>query len=187
METKQKIINELYSKNVNLVYYVYSTMIIKSPLVNRNKDDIIQEGLVGLWKACIKFNPDMGNSFSTFAIKTIKMTMLKYIYNLIHISNIECSYDTESYCKREGKAHTNKSKLNGLYEMVGNNSYELEEKEDEIFIEQILIDFPEKYVTVITLKKEGHTQSEIAEKINVSQMEVSRILNKIKKVVKIYL
>jgi len=46
-----------------------------------SRDDIIQEGMVGLQKAVCLFNPDMGCRFSTYASWWIKAVMARYCRN----------------------------------------------------------------------------------------------------------
>lgn len=55
-----------------------------------DKDDIIQSGYEGLWKACLSFDETKGYEFSTYAFPTIKGTILRMLREseLLHIPRV---------------------------------------------------------------------------------------------------
>lgn len=57
---------ELYLANENLVHYVLS----KNFKHKMSDEDYQQIGRIGLWKACLKYEPNMG-TFATFAVPCI--------------------------------------------------------------------------------------------------------------------
>lgn len=67
-----------FDDNVNLVFYIYN---LKFNNYKYIKDDLIQEGMVGLLKAINGFDENRKTKFTTYAYKVIYNTMLKYIIN----------------------------------------------------------------------------------------------------------
>ena len=63
--TKQQ--EQLVEDNINLVYY---TIVRYYPL-HKGDEDIIQNGMIGLCRAAIDYNPEKG-AFSTYAIRKIR-------------------------------------------------------------------------------------------------------------------
>ena len=53
---------------------------------NIDYDDLFQEGVIGLIKAAEKFDPKLGNAFSTYAVYWIKQKMQRYIESNLHAS-----------------------------------------------------------------------------------------------------
>lgn len=65
-----------FDEHVGLVYYVFN----KHYHMYRDiEEDLIQEGLMGLWKACQTFDSLRGTEFSTYAVKVIKNEMGMYV------------------------------------------------------------------------------------------------------------
>lgn len=73
----------LVEENLGLVRklaYEYSS---KS---NLEYDDLFQEGVLGLIRASEKFDPEMGNAFSTYATWWIKQKMQRYVEASLNVS-----------------------------------------------------------------------------------------------------
>lgn len=56
-----------YEKNEKLVYFVLNNFF---PTVEKN-EDLIQEGRLGLWKACVTYKEEAKTAFSTYACVVI--------------------------------------------------------------------------------------------------------------------
>jgi RNA polymerase primary sigma factor len=79
-----KIRNELIKKNTPLVPYV----IAKFYGPDYNREDLLQEGLIGLISAVEGFRPELGFQFSTYASWWIRQAINNYTLNvepLIHV------------------------------------------------------------------------------------------------------
>lgn len=60
----------LYHQNTNLVYsYIRKNDIYLS---GYDLEDLYQEGLLALWRACLNYNPSRGVKFSTYAVTCIR-------------------------------------------------------------------------------------------------------------------
>jgi len=93
----------LFLHNIRLVHYVVNSL-LSSPLppstsdtsptphtggnkdntymtTHLSKDDLLQEGVIGLSRAIDKFNPDLNYAFSTYAIHWIKAGVRRCIYS----------------------------------------------------------------------------------------------------------
>ena len=72
---------KLFEDNQGLVFYLYEKLYpnIPRPLRRNNRDDIIQEGLLGLWQAAERFDESRGAAFSTYATHYIEGYMKRYI------------------------------------------------------------------------------------------------------------
>lgn len=68
---------ELFSNNQKLVYSIYWKY-FSGKVPECWQQDIIQEGLLGLWKACKSFNESLGYSFSTYAFPFAKGYMQRF-------------------------------------------------------------------------------------------------------------
>lgn len=68
---------ELFQKNLNLVYHTYHRYFKRLGL-GSHYDDLIQEGMLGLWRACLDFDESLGYAFSTYAVATIRGAMNRY-------------------------------------------------------------------------------------------------------------
>lgn len=67
-----------FDDNVNLVFYVYNLNFCNYKYI---KDDLLQEGMVGLISAINGFDETRQIKFTTYAHKVIYNSMLKYIIN----------------------------------------------------------------------------------------------------------
>ena len=88
-KTNDEKVNELFLNNMRLVPYevLLQYKKYKSKLRTRNVDDLLQEGYIGLLRACNKYDSTRGTAFSTFAWSYIYGHMLRFCNQdkLIHI------------------------------------------------------------------------------------------------------
>lgn len=103
-------------------------------------DDLIQEGNLGLMEAAVRFNPDRGNKFSTYAEWWIRKKILHYISDKSR--TIKIPVHTLEAINRVKKAESalkarvvDESNENELTEMMQMNPQELE-KLLELYVEE---------------------------------------------------
>lgn len=70
---------EAITRNSGLVYSIAKIYNKPSLLGTFSFDDLIQEGMIGLMMAVDRFNPELGNRFSTFATYWIKQSIIQFI------------------------------------------------------------------------------------------------------------
>lgn len=73
----------LVEENLGLVRKLAYEYASKS---NLEYDDLFQEGVLGLIRASEKFDPEMGNAFSTYATWWIKQKMQRYVESNLNVS-----------------------------------------------------------------------------------------------------
>lgn len=71
----------LITSNMGLVHYSANEIMgkKKKALNSLSRDDLIQEGAIGLSRAVDKYNPGMGTKFSTYAVYWIRAAILRCI------------------------------------------------------------------------------------------------------------
>lgn len=75
--------NELVLENIRLVTTVVRKMYL-NPHVYYSKEDMWQEGVIGLMKAVERFDPDKGFAFSTYAVPMIEGEIRRFIRDNSH-------------------------------------------------------------------------------------------------------
>ena len=71
--------NKLAEKNMKLVPFVIDKFYGKVPDMQVVRNDLLQEGYIGLIESLPKFEPDMGYKFSTYATYWIKQQISKFL------------------------------------------------------------------------------------------------------------
>lgn len=145
-----------FESNMKLVYYVYNKRFKK---YNWLKDDLLQNGFIGLWKACKNFNENAETSFSSFAYSCIKNEM-----NIILRKENEYNLIDEEFC----------------FELTEDKSQNFDERLD------FLIDIrneanKHKNKKIFNLWANGYTQKEIGNIVGKSQSRVCRNIKDINK------
>lgn len=157
-------INKAIEENTPLVYYIirkyFPTFI--------HDDDIIQSGLIGLWKSLINFDSTKNIKFATFATKVIMNDI-----NMEIRKRRKSRLDISMYTSVSGTSDDNDLEI---YDSMSDNlsgvhdysTYELEQclRSDK---------FTEKERTVLVYKYRGYTQKKIGDKMGISQPQISRI------------
>lgn len=76
--------NELILKNAPLVTSVVKKMYCDAHAFY-DKQDMYQEGMIGLIKAVERFNPELGFAFSTYAVPMIKGEIMRFVRDNSHV------------------------------------------------------------------------------------------------------
>lgn len=144
----------MFEENINLVYWI----VFRKFHSYGNKEDLIQEGFIGLMKAERTFKEDKGNAFITYAWKCIVNQIKGYLRKeqknkLLNFSDLEeVNLDT-------GKEETNHAKI--AIDIVM-KSLKLNKK---IILSKLL---------------QGKTQQEIADEFGVSKGLINKKFKEIK-------
>lgn len=151
---------ELFRKNTPLVYHVFNRHFANRFMAKNYKEDLIQEGLIALWRACLFYKEETGLQFSTYAYPAIRWGIYKAYNTLVkHDSNRVDAETMENYVESlESLDKTDQTELLTVLEMLQQE--------------------PSKTNQAVQLTLQGYTQREIAQKLNTTQVQVSRILKR---------
>ena len=167
---------------INKYRELVNIKVTKYFIIGAEKDDIIQEGLIGLFKAIKCFSKDKQNSFKTFANLCIKRQLI----TAIKTSNRQKHSPLNSYLSLNLAAYENEDD-GDLMQIFNTNSIEdpldtLTKKEYfeklENTIDESLSNF-EKQVLHRYLKGESYVK--IAEKLNTPVKSVDNAIQRIRK------
>lgn len=75
----QKAREELVTRNMALVNFCVSQILQKTKTSSLSRDDLIQEGAIGLARAVDKYNPAIGGKLSSYAVYWIRAAVLRCI------------------------------------------------------------------------------------------------------------
>lgn len=159
--------NKLFSENQGLVYSVFNDCFSDYRWL---EDDLLQEGMFALLKASEVFVPDDTlASFSTFAYKCIKNSMLQLIKAELRIKTVSLNAKVSN----DEDAKT--------YE----ETYGCEDSYDESILKDIILDCARNTRERLILQKrmDGKTQKEIAHDLGLSEVRISEILKSLKPLV----
>lgn len=151
-------------------------------LIGAEKEDIIQEGLIGLFKAVQSYNPEKQNSFKTFANMCIErqlITAIKSSNRQKHIPlNSYLSLNTAAYEEDEDttlfdtfNAHQTEDPL----ETITKKEYY---KDVEEAINESLSDFEKQ---VLNRYMQGESYIQIAEKLDTPVKSIDNAIQRIRK------
>lgn len=172
-------LNFLLGKYKELVYMKSSKYFI----IGAERDDIFQEGMIGLYKAIQSFKEDKQNSFKTFANMCIErqlITAIKTSNRQKHMPlNSYLSLNTSSYEEEDGE----KTLLNVLNNKMAEDPLDTLTKKEyysnvENAIDKSLSDF-EKQVLKKFIKGDSYTK--IAEDLESSVKSVDNAIQRIRK------
>lgn len=182
----EKIIEE----NIGLVKSIVNRFKVSS----FDKDDLMQAGLIGLWKAAYHYNEKMNVKFSTYACKFIigeikeemkKFQMIKIsrkYYKIIRELKKDEKINEELIMK---KTLCDKNDIIFAYNLMNNvalieDTSQIQDYQEEIKVvknskEDKILKVLDEYRNVKKM-----TQKEIASRLMISQSSVSRLLKKTK-------
>lgn len=163
MDEREKL--DLFEKNTRFAYWCVQRYF---PTLSGD-EDVVQEALIGLWKACCNYDPGRG-AFPTIAYHCIKNQILMLIRR-------RKSWTPGLTVSLDDPIPDNPDLSYG--DMLG--SLENDPCGTDRFLIEYLDSIPEKNKTVLFLAAKGFTQKEIGEKVGLSKSYCSRILTKYRK------
>lgn len=173
--------------NIGLV----KTIVSRFNVSKFDKDDLMQAGLIGLWKAAYHYNEEMGVKFSTYSVKYILGEIKNELKNLNVIKVSRKYYSIINELKKNEKIDEEdimKRLSCTSYDIafaysLSNNIIRLTDEEivDRDYSEKILTK-KDKMIEAVKklLETNKLTQKEIANRLKISQSTVSRIIKIIK-------
>ena len=152
-------------------------------MVGSEKDDILQEGYIGLYKAVKSYNNQMHNSFKTFAGLCIERQMITAVKNSNRQKHIPLNssvslnagaYDEDGDTQVIDVLDTRKTGEDPLEIVTKKEYFSVVEKE----INTSLSDFEKQ---VLAHYKNGESYSKIAESLNTKTKSVDTAIQRIRK------
>ena len=151
-------------------------------MIGAEKEDIVQEGLIGLFKAVKSYNPDKQNSFKTFANLCIERQLITAIKS----SNRQKHMPLNSYLSLNGVAYEDDEDSN-LMDIF--NAHQIEDPLDTITkkeyyktvesaIDKSLSTFEKQ---VLDRYMQGESYFQIAEKLDTPVKSIDNAIQRIRK------
>lgn len=152
-------------------------------IVGAEKEDIVQEGLIGLYKAVKSYDPDKQNSFKSFA----NLCVERQLITAIKTSNRQKHMPLNSYLSLNMSAYDDADDDTSVYEVFDANVIEdpldtITKKEYykdvENTIEKLLSPFERKVLAELL---NGNSYTVIAEKLNSPVKSIDNAIQRIRK------
>ena len=174
------IVNHLIARHTGLVNYIVNTFTI----ISSDRDDLIQEGMIGLFDAIGKYDPSRGASFKTYASIEIRGN----VFNAIRTRNNQKNLPLSNYLSLDITGGITSPEL-GSYFILPSTDMTPEENAlfDEIkdrLLECINNELTEKERHCLTLKISGASVKEISDIMNLSEKAVETALSRARKKLK---
>lgn len=170
-------LKNLFNSNTKLVYKVYHEKIAGRNNAETLKDDLIQIGFLTLWKCCVKYNPEKGTQFSTYAYNSIRKSMV--------CSLVRENKKTAYLISINKSVNSQKDDCSITYEDIIASAVNVaSEVEIDDMLKRISRTLGENAEKVICMIKEGHTQVDIANELNLTRAYVGKLLKNFRKKLK---
>ena len=172
----------LITKYTDLV----NSKVSKYFIIGAERDDIVQEGLIGLYKAIKNFNPDKQNSFKSFANLCIERQLISAIKS----SNRQKHMPLNSYLSLNLSAYSNDDENTSnaeLIDVLDNNAVEdpldtITKKEYFSDVENAIQDSLSTFEKqVLSRYIQGDSYVKIAEKLDAPVKSIDNAIQRIRK------
>lgn len=177
--------NKLIEENLNLIPYIYNHFVTKDDLVKRWREDILQEGYLGLVRAANAYNPDSSFSFTTLSHISVKRAMWSFI-RILHNQNVNLSLDKEIRDDDHGIVTVGE-----LIEDTSDIESEFIDKETSTYNEQLfdqaLLLCPTKRKEIIKLYYHGYKTKQIIDLLQVSRSYIADVVKQEIRLLKLYI
>ena len=176
--------NKLIEENLNLIPYIYNHFVTKDDLVKRWREDILQEGYLGLVRAANAYNPDSSFSFTTLSHISVKRAMWSFI-RILHNQNVNISLDKEIRDDDHGIVTVGE-----LIEDTSDIESEFIDKETSTYnkqlFDQVLLLCPPKRKEIIELYYHGYKTKQIIDLLQVSKSYIADVVKQEIRLLKLY-
>ncbi len=153
-------------------------------IMGGDRDDLMQEGMIGLFKAIRDYNADQEAAFETFA----ELCISRQMYSAIKSSNRNKNIPLNNYISLYMPAYSSENEEDGGF-MVDQTPYMAQSSPEEILIhresmestkEELLSRLSKMEKQVFALYLRGMTYREIAQKMGKSSKSIDNALQRIK-------
>ena len=175
--------NEALNYLLNKYKEVVNIKVSRYFIIGAEKEDIIQEGLIGLYKAIKNYDTEKQNSFKSFANLCIERQLITAIKS----SNRQKHMPLNSYLSLNMSAYDNEEDDTSIYEIFDANIIEdpldtITKKEYyqnvENIIEKTLSSFERQVLNELV---NGNSYTAIAEKLNSPVKSIDNAIQRIRK------
>lgn len=168
----QEALSVLLQRHFGLVRYCVESLHFMLP--GMDESDLCQEGAIALMRAILRYRPDQGVRFSTYAVTAIRRQFANLYRRTLsaHRSHHETvSLDAPLHGQNGSRPRTLADELHS----ATNNP------DEQLDLEIALSCLDPDEQRVALLLTYGHTQSEVAEELGLSPASVRKIIRKIRK------
>ncbi len=153
-------------------------------LLGADFDDLLQEGMIGLYKAIIGFNPDKNDNFSSFAT----MCIYHQIQNAVKIANSKKNQPLNEYISIsvEGGFVENgdEPKIILPAKDKGAEQVSLDKENEQILHKNLKQVLTKEQYGILLMYLNGYSYSEIAGNYNITNKKVDNNIQSIKRKLK---
>ena len=178
---------KLFEDNQNLVYFIYNKLYSQ---YYKYKDDIIQQGFLGLTVACKKYDGKVYPAPTTYFYKCIDFYMKKYVCrhilnnSTLFLDDITFEHNDKEcipYTVIEKHLYNDENTKEFVVNELIKNYYVYMKHHANAHNYQQALDNKDKVEFIINGLYDGMTQAEIATKLNISKQAVNTIIKRFRK------
>lgn len=162
---------ELFIENQALVPFTLSQ------LLQLHKDqDLLQEGYIGLWNACLTFDESKGCKFSTYATYCIRNAILKALYksnqnNKLQVISLQTPVSTQDSLEEELT----------IQDTIADQTTTLDALHTIIILNQLKDSLVGTRKKVLEKRMKEKSITEIAQDLHISKQRVTKILQDLRR------
>lgn len=156
-------------------------------LIGADFDDILQEGMIGLYKAIMGYNQDKNDNFSSFA----SMCIHHQIQNAVKVANSKKNLPLNDYISISIDGKVNQGEDSPKIMLQANDKgveqISLDKENINIFYKNLQKQLSALQYKILVMYLNGYSYSEIAKANNISNKNVDNQIQSIKRKLKVLL
>lgn len=156
-------------------------------LIGADFDDILQEGMIGLYKAVMGYNQDKNDNFSSFA----SMCIHHQIQNAVKVANSKKNLPLNDYISISIDGKVNQGEDSPKIMLQANDKgveqISLDKENINIFYKNLQKQLSALQYKILVMYLNGYSYSEIAKANNISNKNVDNQIQSIKRKLKVLL